>query len=544
MVSRMNKSQLKQLIKINLLYLNPQQTQQYRKKGKTGSAITAAILRQYLMLTILFLVLYSGQLFPVNFLKFPGLFTYYLGLFAIMEITQIITSVYSVFYNSQDFEAYAPLPFSRNAIFFSKLIVVGLSVTPFLIPQVALFILTGIRATYGVVLGAIWGVLLILVVLLLVFCIGTLLVFGISKISYLQQHRKLLTSILVFLPVMLMFFSIFIINFTTNSSSATSVDVKPFALLLPFYQLLKAPTQVSQLLFFVAILLVIAVTLWLMIKFLLPTFYATKSVSVSKKKTRHHRYGARNLRRQLWHYNFGLIKDPNLLMQVFANNLMPIMMIMIVLMGGGRLSLAKVSANYWGAFILAGIFFAVFSINQASIVANVISLDRQNFSFINTLPIEMNTYLRHKFNFAAFCQILIMTVILVIASLFLKIPILFALILLASNIIAGILVSEIYFTRDLRRLNSEWTNVNQLFTRGGGNFMVMITLFLTIIAAVAVIGIYFALLMIPLISPVIINLVILLIAIIVGGSVGWHYHNKFWQQLDHVDIKTFIKTQE
>ncbi|WP_054660879.1 hypothetical protein [Secundilactobacillus kimchicus] len=55
----MNKSVLGQLIRINLLYANPQSTQKLRQRSRSNRRLTWALVRQYVLAGLMLAVLYG-----------------------------------------------------------------------------------------------------------------------------------------------------------------------------------------------------------------------------------------------------------------------------------------------------------------------------------------------------------------------------------------------------------------------------------------------------------------------------------------------------
>ncbi len=164
---RMISSQLKALININLLFINPQVTDRARKKGKQGKKLTKYILFQYLMSMIIFLAIYGFSMVTIDFSKNTGYFTFYMGLFSVLALSQGISTVYNVFFESQDLAGYLPLPFRQREIFMAKMFVVALSIIPFVLPLFLMYCLTGWRSGVNSVVVLVFS--LVLFVLFLIF---------------------------------------------------------------------------------------------------------------------------------------------------------------------------------------------------------------------------------------------------------------------------------------------------------------------------------------------------------------------------------------
>ena len=68
------------------------------------------MLRQQLLILIIFTVVYSYLFVGVDYKANPGVLTLYLLTFSIMGLLQTFTALYSTFYDSKDSKAYLPLP--------------------------------------------------------------------------------------------------------------------------------------------------------------------------------------------------------------------------------------------------------------------------------------------------------------------------------------------------------------------------------------------------------------------------------------------------
>ncbi|HFP8402558.1 TPA: ABC transporter, partial [Enterococcus faecium] len=107
----MYKRQLLELIRVNLLYVNPQLTNKAREKGKKGKRLTIYLLSQNLFSGLIFLLIYGFAMFAMNFVKLPGFFTYYVALFGMLGLTQSISVIYNIFFEGNDLQVFLPLPF-------------------------------------------------------------------------------------------------------------------------------------------------------------------------------------------------------------------------------------------------------------------------------------------------------------------------------------------------------------------------------------------------------------------------------------------------
>ena len=71
------------------------------------------------------------------------------------------------------------------------------------------------------------------------------------------------------------------------------------------------------------------------------------------------------------------------------------------------LNLSKLDLKFFAIFPIIGISLAFLTINNSSLPSMIISLDRENFNYFKSLPMKLNFYLRVKFHFAVFIQLVL-----------------------------------------------------------------------------------------------------------------------------------------
>lgn len=137
----MRKNILKQLIKINTLYMNPAYTDRERKKIKgTGKSIFGAVFRGSILPTLIVPLIYGIFLLMVDFQATPSALHLYLGFFLFMGFGQQFTLYYNFFYESKDVEEYRALPLKDEEVYFSKIVLMGLFSLGVLTPIFLLFL--------------------------------------------------------------------------------------------------------------------------------------------------------------------------------------------------------------------------------------------------------------------------------------------------------------------------------------------------------------------------------------------------------------------
>lgn len=142
----------------------------------------------------------------------------------------------------------------------------------------------------------------------------------------------------------------------------------------------------------------------------------------------------------------------------------------------------------------------------------------------------MKQYLKRKFVIGYFFQLAINIVLLIIISFIIKMNFLLLFITILGNILGTYLLSLHYFSRDYYLRMSNWTNVTELFNRGGGNLVLFLTMFFNSVLAFLVVGGYVVL--IYRFTAMWVNICAVLI--VIGSSVlaFRYYQRKFWSQFN------------
>lgn len=527
----MNKTQLAELLKVNLRYVNPQATNKARKSGKHGARLTRSIVNQYILSGVIFLAIYGLTMFAIDFSQMPGFFTYYVALFGIIAFSQGISAIYNVFFESRDLAGYLSLPFRQVDIFIAKIIIVAITIIPFALPVLIVFIMAGMRSGVFVVLAVLLAVVLFVLYLSLVFSFCSFIVFGLTRTKFFKKHKQLVTTLLLVVSVGVAVVGILLMNSQTDSMGMGMVDRGTISAFLPFFYVMTQPFSLAAILSLGGLLGLNLLSFYLIKVTLLPKMYeqlldAAPGVGATKRTHKPNQ----NLRQLLFSYNSQLIRDPNLIMQVFSNSILMPMIFIIAFAVTGQINLNFLGMEYLGVCFTVGVALATLSVNPMSFVANIISLDKENFLFIRSLPLSMTNYLKEKFRFAGSLQLMINAVIVVAMGIFFHLPFILLVSALLGNIVATYLLSLRYFARDYRLLLLDWTNISQLFTRGAGNtglvFLMMGSIFLNaLLIALYVVGVMmYSFWWIN--GPVFILLII--------GCVSWYlyYQRNFWQRFD------------
>ncbi|MBT9671495.1 hypothetical protein GPK34_05580 [Secundilactobacillus kimchicus] len=520
----MNKSVLGQLIRINLLYANPQSTQKLRQRSRSNRRLTWALVRQYVLAGLMLAVLYGFLLTMVDLVRNKGLFDNFLGVFAIFSLSQGISIINNVFFESKDQAAYLPLPISARLVFLAKMMVVLIAVAPMTLPILYVFVATGFKAAVNPVLAVVVGLLLFGLVVALMTLLGAFIVFGLARTKLFQQHQKLVTFGLLFISFAAMMAGILMLNFSTASTTSVTAGIP---VLNWFHDAVTNPLSLASGGLIGSLVILVAVLAWGTDRWLLNQFLVgpTRSTMVTRKP---HQVVQRSFRQRLVRYNLGLLQSPTLLLQAVSMALLP-----FIMMGAGlltdshsRAAIAALPIRFSGLFLVVGVLAGAITVNSSSLVSVSISLDRANLEYILAMPISLKRYLRIKFWTVYGVQAVMVAVLAVAVAVFLQLPVWHTAALIAGLLVGVYLMSVVYFARDWRLRDLDWSNVTTLFNRGGGNFLTFAVIFGGyIIGAIVVFMDYMA---ISVMGGLVATGLVLLVLLAVGALVVWWFDWHYW----------------
>ncbi|GAJ25787.1 ABC transporter permease protein [Liquorilactobacillus sucicola DSM 21376 = JCM 15457] len=529
----MNKSQLWQLTKINLLYANPQATNKARQNGKRGRELTISLIRQYILIGILFTALYGFMMLGFDLAKQTAAFTKFVALFTLLLVSQNISVMNNVFFESNDQGAYLPLPFSQRTIYLAKALVVQMANLSFAIPVLWVFVITGIKANNWAFSLPI-SIVLFILYLILLFLICTFIVFGLAQTKVFRQHQKLMTFLLLAVSFIVMMAAILLINNTAESASASQTGLLGFNWL---HEIIVSPLSGKALFFFIGIIIIDVMLTVLADRWLLPQLLVEHKNGKSSRKKLKRTRSSRSLTNQLIRYNLKLLQDPTLLMQSLSMMALPFIMFGAGLISGGTGGVfEKTALTYCGVFFAVGFAISMMSLGPYSLTALGISLDRGNLFFVQTLPLSFKAYLRLKFLTMWFLQTIYLLVLTAAIGILLHMAILNLVVVLIGVTWGSYLFSLIYYARDWRLRDLSWSNITQLFNRGGGTTMFMLFLFGgLIVSAIFILG-YYALIKYAN-MPLLVNGLFTLVMLALSGAIVWKFQIRFWRNLAELTEK-------
>lgn len=507
------KSAFAHMFWINLLYANPMTSSNVtgRKKFQNRErAISPLILRNYMIGTVVILVLYGAMFYGTNFFAMPSFLDSLLGIITLMNLVNNFTLFFNVFYESNDADSYMSLPISSKTVFLSKLSVVGITSAQLSVMVIPLFTKFFYDMGSNLLVAILMGLVNFILFSAFTICLNIGLMLLMAKTSLLTKLR---TKIIVILTVIAMAANIGLI-ILIQDYTRDSINQSYFGLVgvsdLPISSLLIEPY--GELIFVGVAVAIIAIT------YLILTRIGIKGLYKNIRRIQQGRFDGQDEKAKLKEekskaklmksdgisvptkirppfkimlkHNMSLLKNGTLIAQLLVPILMPVI---VVLPQIGNLQHPVVNfflQQHGVSFMMImGTIVAVIGNAGNSISAMLISLDGTMYEYIKSLPLSRKSYINMKYLTSVVIQSVLPSITLLVFGLFMEMnPI---------AIVAGVVtfltfngaLALLWTIYDYNHVITHWQSVNQLITRAGRVLPVIITL-LGIIALVMLILLY------------------------------------------------------
>lgn len=507
------KSAFAHMFWINLLYANPMTSSNVtgRKKFQNRErAISPLILRNYMIGTVVILVLYGAMFYGTNFFAMPSFLDSLLGIITLMNLVNNFTLFFNVFYESNDADSYMSLPVSSKTVFLSKLSVVGITSAQLSVMVIPLFTKFFYDMGSNLLVAILMGLVNFILFSAFTICLNIGLMLLMAKTSLLTKLR---TKIIVILTVIAMAANIGLI-ILIQDYTRDSINQSYFGLVgvsdLPISSLLIEPY--GELIFVGVAVAIIAIT------YLILTRIGIKGLYKNIRRIQQGRFDGQDEKAKLKEekskaklmksdgisvptkirppfkimlkHNMSLLKNGTLIAQLLVPILMPVI---VVLPQIGNLQHPVVNfflQQHGVSFMMImGTIVAVIGNAGNSISAMLISLDGTMYEYIKSLPLSRKSYINMKYLTSVVIQSVLPSITLLVFGLFMEMnPIAIVAGVVTFLIFNGAL-ALLWTIYDYNHVITHWQSVNQLITRAGRVLPVIITL-LGIIALVLLILLY------------------------------------------------------
>ena len=493
---------IKKLVDINILYSSKEANLANLRKKQAKNPdkkvdVSGKLLRSYLASSLLLLILFSNLAFRFPFEEMPSFFSTMVAILLVLAFSTSFTAFYNVFYESKDLASYSPYAFKESEIIIAKGLSVLLPALTGIVPILAYFLVLYIRLA-----PSLWlGLPLMLVSLVLLFVSVTLVmvvaVHFLAQTAVFRKYQSIFANVMIGIGVITPLLFVFFLQSTSGDIVDRVRDIPP--LLYPihlFYKIAVEPFSTEAILGLLAWIGLTLFLLYLTKKKVLPHFYDIILLNSEEKviKERRRKEGISTTKkgffRMVLRYNLSLLgQGTGVITVLFTSAFLPyIMMIGLISKIRDSQLVPDIHPPYWLPLFFVGVFIAVLNNNITSLPSIGLSLERENFDFLKSLPFDFARYVKVKFWIIFAVQSFLPILTLLGLSLYLGLPILPMIYLLAAWILASIILACRHYFKDVKNLSTNWTSITDLVNRSNGIVTMVLLLIYSAILMALVIG--------------------------------------------------------
>ena len=493
---------IKKLVDINILYSSKEANLANLRKKQAKNPdkkvdVSGKLLRSYLASSLLLLILFSNLAFRFPFEEMPSFFSTMVAILLVLAFSTSFTAFYNVFYESKDLASYSPYAFKKSEIIIAKGLSVLLPALTGIVPILAYFLVLYIRLAPSLWLGLPLMLLSLALLFVSVTLVMVVAVHFLAQTTVFRKYQSIFSNVMIGIGVLIPLIFVFFLQSTSGVIVDRVRDIPP--LLYPihlFYKIAVEPFSTEAILGLLAWIGLTLFLLYLTKKKVLPRFYDIILLNSEEKviKERRSKEGISTTKkgffRMVLRYNLSLLgQGTGVITVLFTSAFLPyIMMIGWISKIRDSQLVPDIHPPYWLPLFFVGVFIAVLNNNITSLPSIGLSLERENFDFLKSLPFDFARYVKVKFWIIFAVQSFLPIVILLGLSLYLGLPILSMIYLLAAWILASVILACRHYFKDVKNLSTNWTSITDLVNRSNGIVTMVLLLIYSVILMALVIG--------------------------------------------------------
>ena len=463
---------IKELFLTNLLYSFSPQRKKYRNIDNGKNNVRNKIFKHLLIITFVnFLnILFVFSIFSYGFnFSGPG-YRSILFFILLMVFIQILNNFTNMFYESDDTLAIIHLPVTGAEIFFSKLFTLLSLVISNFIPLIVINLIIGLNAEFSIQKFLFVLVYSFAFIITLLCSIMTIL----SFITYIPNFKKnkgkvnaatILIALIVFTGGIFKFAHV-----TKNIGSEYSGDIFLNILVLDIsktYTYLIITIILAVISFFTTYVFVVK-------KYMKDLYRISGSTYTSSSKTvkikENTNSTSTTLFSKLIKRNLKLLLNSTISTTVFTNLLITLGIFIIPIIEIRKHGGITLPPIFYPVAMTIGFTLALYiNSNPMNFTSIAISLEKQDYYFLKSLPFDFKKYLKIKLAIATCLQLGFGLLALIMMLIITKTPILLAIVTIISYIISSIVFSFYSYTSDYKKLYLNWNAITDLANRSSIN---------------------------------------------------------------------------
>ena len=528
---------IKKLVDINILYSSQEanlanlRKKQAKNPGKKVN-VSARVLSSYIFSSLLVLIAFSNIAIHFPFEENPIYFSGMISFLLLLVFSTSLTAFYNVFYESKDLASYRPYAFKESEIIIAKGLSVLLPALAGIIPILAYFLVLYIRLAPSFWLGLPLMLLSLALLFVSLALVMVVVVHFLAQTMVFRKYQSIFSNVMIGIGVLIPLIFVFFLQSTSGRIVDKVRDI-PF-LLYPihlFYKIAVEPFSTEAILGLLAWIGLTLFLLYLSKKKVFPRFYDVILLNSEEKVKKERRSKERisttkkGFFRMVLRYNLSLLgQGTGVVTVLFTSAFLPYFM-MIGLISKIRDSqiVPDIHPPYWLPLFFIALFIALVNNNITSLHSIALSLERENVDFLKSLPFDFARYVKVKFWIIFAVQSFLPVLTLLGLSLYLGLPILSMIYLLAVWTLASVILSCHHYLKDVKNLSTNWSNITDLVNRSNRIVAIVLILVYSVILMVLVIG---SLFLVRSLSPILaislgVGVLILLLALAIFG---YHYY--------------------
>ena len=494
---------IKKLVDINILYSSQEanlanlRKKQAKNPGKKVN-VSARVLSSYIFSSLLMLLMFINIAFRFPFEEMPSFFSSMVAILLVLAFSTSFTAFYNVFYESKDLASYRPYAFKESEIIIAKGLSVLLPALAGIVPILAYFLVLYIRLAPSLWLGLPLMLLSLALLFVSVTLVMVVAVHFLAQTTVFRKYQSIFSNVMIGIGVLIPLIFVFFLQSTSGVIVDRVRDIP--SLLYPihlFYKIAVEPFSKEAILGLLAWIGLTLFLLYLTKKKVLPHFYdvilLNSEEKVKKERRNKERISTTNKKgffRMVLRYHLTLLgQGTGVITVLFTSAFLPYLM-MISLISKIRDSqiVPDVHPPYWLPLFFVGVHIAVLNNNITSLSSIGLSLERENFHFLKSLPFDFARYLKIKFWILVVVQSLLPILILLGISLYLGLPILSMIYLLVAWFLASVILSCHHYFKDFKNLSTNWGSITELLNRSNAIVATVLMVIYSVILVALVIG--------------------------------------------------------
>lgn len=529
---------IKKLVDINILYSSQEANLANLRKKQAKNPekkvnVSARVLSSYIFSSLLMLLMFINIAFRFPFEEIPSFFSTMVAILLVLAFSTSFTAFYNVFYESKDLASYRPYAFKESEIIIAKGLSVLLPALAGIVPILAYFLVLYIRLAPSLWLGLPLMLLSLALLFVSVTLVMVVAVHFLAQTRVFRKYQSIFSNVMIGIGVLIPLIFVLFLQSTFGSIVDKVRDI-PF-LLYPlhiFYKIAVEPFSTEAILGLLAWIALTVFLLYLTKKKVFPHFYdvilLNSEEKVKKERRSKERISTTNKKgffRMVLRYHLTLLgQGTGVVTVLFTSAFLPYLM-MIGLISKIRDSqiVPDIHPPYWLPLFFIALFIAVVNNNITSLHSIALSLERENVDFLKSLPFDFARYVKVKFWIIFAVQSFLPVLILLGLSLYLGLPILSMIYLLAVWTLASVILSCHHYLKDVKNLSTNWSSITDLVNRSNRIVAIVLILVYSAILMALVIG---SLFLVRSLSPILaislgVGALILLLALAIFG---YHYY--------------------